>query len=109
MDPILDNLIQELKRGTQVFAVLQLLEVGQYGYALLQILNEKNIDIEAGTLYPLLRRLESQKLLTSDWYKSEPRARKYYEISDYGKTVLKQLKEEWKKIVDDINSIVGVK
>lgn len=107
MDPILENLIQELKRGTQVFAVLHLLDEPQYGYLLLQKLNSKNIEIEAGTLYPLLRRLESQKLLVSDWDKSEPRARKYYKISEYGKEVLSVLKLEWEKIVTDINNIIG--
>lgn len=106
MDPILENLISELKRGTQVFAVLHLLDEGQYGYALLQKLNDRNVEIEAGTLYPLLRRLESQKLLISDWDKTEPRARKYYQISDYGIEVLAKLKIEWNKIVADINNIM---
>lgn len=106
MDPILDNLILELKRGTQVFSALKLLDEPQYGYLLLQKLNDRNIDIEAGTLYPLLRRLESQKLLISDWDKSEPRARKYYQISKYGKEVLSKLEKEWLNITRDMNNII---
>lgn len=107
MDIILDNLINELKRGTQVLAVLNSLNEGQYGYGLLENLNNKNINIEAGTLYPLLRRLEQQKLLISSWDMSEARPRKYYSISNYGTNVLEMLKKEWNKIVNDMNNVLG--
>lgn len=106
VDQILENLILELKRGTQVLSALKLLDRPQYGYLLLQKLNNKNIDIEAGTLYPLLRRLESQKLLISNWDNNEARPRKYYQISNYGKEILKKLEKEWFKIVNDINLII---
>lgn len=106
MDIILENLIIELKRGTQVLAVLSLLNEGQYGYALLEMLNNKNILIEAGTLYPLLRRLEQQKLLNSSWDTTETRPRKYYMISNLGTTILLKLKSEWENIVFDINNVL---
>ncbi|WP_242854299.1 PadR family transcriptional regulator [Oxobacter pfennigii] len=76
-----------------------------YGYALLETMQEKQIDIEANTLYPLLRRLESQGLLVSDWNTSESRPRKYYTISEKGEMVYKELIAEWKKLQSNIESI----
>src|SRR3989339_807193 len=107
MDPnVLNNMLVELKRGTQVLAVLSQLKQNQYGYSLLQALEEKGVSIEAGTLYPLLRRLESQGLLSSEWDTTESRPRKYYVLSQEGKQILKQLKEEWKEIVREMNSLI---
>jgi len=99
------NLMIELRRGSLTLAVLGCLETTYYGYALLQSLKDKGINIEANTLYPLLRRLEDQGLLVSDWNTSENRPRKYYSISDTGKTVYHQLMEEWDKIQNSINTI----
>ncbi|MDP2425658.1 MAG: PadR family transcriptional regulator [bacterium] len=101
---ILNNLIVELRRGTQILAVLSSLSKTQYGYSLLQTLESKNILIEAGTLYPLLRRLESQGLLTSQWDTSESRPRKYYQLSDDGMELFVTLKKEWKNIQAEINA-----
>lgn len=106
MDSVLNNLILELNRGTQVLMVLKLLNKYEYGYSLLQKLNDQNIDIEAGTLYPLLRRLESQNLLDSKWDEAKIRPRKYYIISEYGQQVLKELIKEWQKITQNINKIL---
>lgn len=102
---IFNNMKSELRRGTQILAVLSQLNQNQYGYSLLQSLKEKNINIEAGTLYPLLRRLESQGLLKSEWDTTESRPRKYYLLSDDGKTIYQLLVEEWKKIVDEMNNL----
>ncbi len=92
------NLLVELKRGTQILQVLSQMKHMQYGYSLLQSLEEKKINIEAGTLYPLLRRLESQKILTSEWDTTESRPRKYYTLSEDGIELFEALKKEWKKI-----------
>jgi DNA-binding PadR family transcriptional regulator len=78
----------------------------QYGYSLLSILESNGIEIEAGTLYPLLRRLESQKLLESTWDTTESRPRKFYEISDYGIEVLNILIKEWTSINKQINNVL---
>jgi len=99
------NLIIELRRGTQILQVLSQMRHTQYGYSLLQSLEEKNIKIEAGTLYPLLRRLESQGILKSEWDTSESRPRKYYVLSDDGIELYEQLKKEWKKISDEMNAL----
>ncbi len=106
-DALLQSLGNELKRGTQILAVLSQLDKTEYGYSLLQKLEEKNISIEAGTLYPLLRRLESQKLLESQWDTTENRPRKYYTLSSYGQETFDNLKEIWKEIVNEINSLLG--
>jgi PadR family transcriptional regulator, regulatory protein PadR len=98
IDELLSSLIVELKRGTLVLSVLSQLHNPEYGYSLVQKLEEKNASIEAGTLYPLLRRLEKQKLLTSEWDTSESRPRKFYVLSDEGKEVYHRLKGEWKSI-----------
>lgn len=90
---ILNNLEIELRRGTQTLAVLSLLKTKQYGYSLLQALEEKHVFIEAGTLYPMLRRLETQGLLVSNWDTQESRPRKYYELSEDGFIILAKLIE----------------
>jgi len=101
------NFITELRRGSLTLAVLGCLVKPYYGYALLQILQEKGLDIEANTLYPLLRRLESQGLLTSDWDTSENRPRKYYTINEKGRMVYRELLGEWEKIQNSIDAICG--
>lgn len=96
LDEFINPLIIELKRGTLVLSVLSQLNNPEYGYSLAQKLEEKNTPIEAGTLYPLLRRLEKQNLLSSQWDTSESRPRKFYVISDMGKEVYEKLKKEWR-------------
>jgi len=103
---LINNLIVELKRGTQILAVLSQLKTNQYGYSLLQALEEKGVNIEAGTLYPLLRRLESQGLLQSEWDTTESRPRKYYILSKDGIETYSTLIEEWRKIVLEMDSII---
>ncbi|MDD3478270.1 MAG: helix-turn-helix transcriptional regulator [Candidatus Izemoplasmatales bacterium] len=108
MDPnLMQNLKSELRRGTQMLAVLSQLEKMQYGYSLLQDLTEKNVQIEAGTLYPLLRRLDTQGLLESEWDTSESRPRKYYRLSKEGIQIYEELKQEWKDIVSEIEKLTG--
>lgn len=92
---LLESLSIELRRGTLTLAVLSQLHSKQYGYSLLQLLEKSNIRIEQSTLYPLLRRLEKQGLLESIWDTTESRPRKYYILTDYGKSIYDQLKEEW--------------
>lgn len=97
MSTLLNSLITELRRGTLTLAVLSQLRTPQYGYSLVQLLEESSIIIDQSTLYPLLRRLEKQELVTSSWDTSESRPRKYYVLSDYGVEIFLQLKEEWLK------------
>ena len=92
------KLTQELRRGILVLAALSQLEEEKYGYALINSLAEKGLDIEQGTLYPLLRRLESQGLLQSEWNVEGSRPRRYYVISPEGKIILKELAAEWRNL-----------
>ena len=94
----INSLKVELKRGTMVLLVLSQLHSYEYGYSLVKKLEEKQLPIEPGTLYPLLRRLEKQKLLISEWDTSASRPRKFYTMSEDGKKVYKQLKKEWRQI-----------
>lgn len=104
-ETIITNLEVELKRGTQIVQVLYFLKQEQYGYSLLQALEHKGITIEAGTLYPLLRRLETQGMLISKWDTSEARPRKYYQLNDLGISVLNHLISTWKKMNEDMMSL----
>jgi PadR family transcriptional regulator, regulatory protein PadR len=100
---MLENMINELKRGTQIMIVLHALKKMQYGYSLLQVLNDKNVSIEAGTLYPLLRRLDQQGLLDSIWDTSDSRPRKYYKLNEQGVEILEALKKAWIEIINEVN------
>jgi len=91
----LDKLIQEIRRGALVLATLSQLKEAKYGYALINELAEKGLEIDQGTLYPLLRRLESQGLLESSWDVDGSRPRRYYVMSPAGETILEQLTAEW--------------
>lgn len=94
-----ENVTLELRRGMIVLAVLSQLSQEQYGYSLLKNLSDLGLEVDQGTLYPLLRRLESQGLLESDWKIEGSRPRRYYIISAEGKKLLPRLKEEWNSIV----------
>jgi PadR family transcriptional regulator PadR len=99
LDPAaFDNLRMELRRGVLVLAVLAALKSEQYGYTLRKSLSAGGIDIDEGTLYPLLRRLESQGLLASEWREEEKRNKRFYRLSAGGRATLKQLTAEWKAL-----------
>ena len=103
---LLAGMIIELRRGTLTLAVLSQMNIPQYGYSLLQCLEEKGIQIEANTLYPLMRRLESQGLLENNWDTTSARPRKYYVLSETGKEIFEALKHEWMGTCDGINKLL---
>jgi len=103
---ITQNLVSELRRGTLVLSVLSRLKQEQYGYSLKQCLTEEGIDIDQGTLYPLLRRLEKQGLLDSDWSVEENRPRRYYKLNETGVTVLEELTAAWKEMVSLVDKLL---
>jgi PadR family transcriptional regulator PadR len=98
-DQSIENLILEMRRGVIVLAVLSQCNQEQYGYSLMKSLSEKGLDIDQGTLYPLLRRLETQGLLSSSWRLEEARPRRYYLISPEGQKILPKLVKEWESMV----------
>jgi len=95
---LIENLRLELRRGCLVLAVLAELRDEQYGYTLRKGLSDRGMVIDEGTLYPLLRRLESQGLLVSEWREEEKRNKRFYRISRDGRIVLKQLLFQWQTI-----------
>jgi PadR family transcriptional regulator PadR len=106
-DPqLFENLRLELRRGSLVLAVLAQLRGEQYGYTLRKSLAEHGMAIDEGTLYPLLRRLETQGLLISEWREEEKRNKRFYRLSPDGKLILKQLLNEWKSIDSSLQGIV---
>lgn len=108
MNNLFLSLTTELRRGTLTLAVLSQLRTPQYGYSLVQLLEGSGIAIDQSTLYPLLRRLEKQELVTSSWDTSESRPRKYYVLSDYGLEIFLQLKEEWLKNSKELYDLLQV-
>lgn len=95
IDDLFNNQALELRRGTIVLATLSSLEQPKYGYALLQTLKEADVVVDAGTLYPLLRRLEKQGVLDSNWDTTDTRPRKFYKLNPKGQTLYKLLSKEW--------------
>ena len=93
-----EKLTQELRRGALVLAVLSQLKVARYGYALIDQLAKQGLDIEQGTLYPLLRRLEEQGLLQSEWNVEGSHPRRYYVISPLGRELLLLLIDDWQQL-----------
>ena len=92
---IFETLRQELRRGSLILAVLGQLKREHYGYTLRTKLASQGIELDEGTLYPLLRRLESHGLLVSEWREEDSRKKRFYRLSQAGRTVLKQLAAEW--------------
>ena len=104
---LVQNMILELRRGAIVLGVLSQLDEEQYGYSLLKRLSDNGLEVDQGTLYPLLRRLESQGLLQSDWrIADESRPRRYYVLNPQGRLLLEQLKGEWSSLADVINRML---
>ncbi|NPV56648.1 MAG: PadR family transcriptional regulator [Anaerolineae bacterium] len=105
-DNVYDNALMELRRGIILLAVLSELRQEGYGYSVLRALSQKGMDIEQGTLYPLLRRLESQGLLESAWRVEDERPRRYYRTSPAGIDLLERLTIEWKRMVETIDQML---
>jgi PadR family transcriptional regulator, regulatory protein PadR len=101
-----ENLRLELRRGCLTVAVLAQLRQEHYGYTLRKALASRGMEIEESTLYPLLRRLESQGLLTSQWREEDKRNKRFYRLSPDGETILAKLLEEWQTINAAIERIV---
>ena len=106
-DSFHERATQELKRGVLQVAVLALLERRTYGYDLLRVLGERGFAAEEGTLYPVLRRLEGEGLLTSMWDTSGSRPRKYYESTDTGRAALSALSSEWARVDTSLRSVLS--
>lgn len=105
-DEHLDKLRQELRRGILVLAVLGSLRQSHYGYSLRKQLQEAGLDIDEGTLYPLIRRLADQGLLTSEWQQGEGRERRYYHLSPEGERLLESLSGEWLQLNNHVGKIL---
>lgn len=105
IDDVLSAHLQELRRGTVVMAALATLGTPTYGYALLVTLADAGFPVDGNTLYPLLRRLEKQQLLSSEWNTEESRPRKFYRISPDGEALLQQLLAEWQALHTSIEKL----
>jgi PadR family transcriptional regulator PadR len=106
-DSPFENLRLELRRGCLVLAVLAQLREEHYGYTLRKALADDGLEIEESTLYPLLRRLETQGLLLSEWREEDKRNKRFYRLSKDGRAILKQLLEEWRGLGASIDRIAN--
>ena len=105
---LFENLRLELRRGCLILAVLAELKSERYGYVLRKALADQGIAIDENTLYPLLRRLESQGLLVSEWREEDKRNKRFYRLSAEGELILKQLLEEWQSLNSSLNRILSL-
>jgi PadR family transcriptional regulator PadR len=102
-----ENLSLEFRRGALVLAVLTRLRQEQYGYSLKRALAEQGLEIDEGTLYPLLRRIESQGLLKSRWRLEDSRPRRYYRLTAAGEAALEDLSREWRALARAMERLLG--
>ena len=103
---LFENLRLELRRGCLILAAMAQLRVEHYGYTLRKALAERGLAVDEGTLYPLLRRLETQGLLVSEWREENKRNKRFYRLSPEGELILKLLLEEWQGINGSLNRIL---
>ncbi len=104
---VFENLRLELRRGCLTLAVLAQLRQEYYGYTLRKALADRGLEIDESTLYPLLRRLETQGLLASEWREEEKRNKRFYRLSPDGEQIFGQLLEEWRAINASITATIN--
>ena len=103
---LFESLRLELRRGSLILAVLARLRSEQYGYSLRKRLADEGLDVDEGTLYPLLRRLETQGLLVSEWREEGKRNKRFYRLSPFGAVMLAQLLDEWRALDAALNGLL---
>lgn len=106
MNEIIASLTQELRRGTIVLSVLSQLNSPQYGYTLVKSMEEKGVAVDTNTLYPLLRRLEKQEILVSEWETDGSKPRKYYRRTEFGNAVYLRLLEQWREMTECMHKLL---
>ncbi len=105
---LFESLRLELRRGSLTLGVLARLREERYGYTLRQALGADGLDMEESTLYPLLRRLEAQGLLVSEWREEDKRKKRFYRLSQNGEAMLARLLEEWRRISASLERIINL-
>jgi PadR family transcriptional regulator len=105
-DDTFEKLRLELRRGSLVLAVLAALKSERYGYTLRKELADVGLEIDEGALYPMLRRLETQGLLTSEWREADKRNKRFYRLSPVGAGLLAELADEWRAINTTLNKLI---
>lgn len=106
MNEIIKSLTQELRRGTIVLSVLSQLGSPQYGYTLVKNMEDKGVKVDTNTLYPLLRRLEKQEILISEWETDGNKPRKYYKRTAFGEAVYLELKRQWTEMTISMQKLI---
>lgn len=109
LDEIIQSLTQELRRGTIVISVLSQLDGPQYGYTLVKNMEDKGVKVDTNTLYPLLRRLEKQNILISEWETDGNKPRKYYKRTLFGDAVYEKLLQQWQEMTDCMQRLLKKK
>ncbi len=106
-EALYEKLLNEMRRGDLILAVLSQVQTAQYGYSIKQALSDRGLSINEGTLYPLLRRLETQGLLESEWIVvDDARPRRYYKLSQLGEGIYANLSAEWQSMVAVMNKLL---
>ena len=103
---LFEKLRLELRRGSLILAVLAALRDERHGYALRKVLADAGLEIDEGALYPMLRRLESQGLLTSEWREEDRRNKRFYRLSPDGAVLIAELAAEWRAINTSLDTLL---
>jgi DNA-binding PadR family transcriptional regulator len=103
---VIESLRLEIRRGAIVLAVLSQLRSEHYGYSLGKTLADKGVPIDEGTLYPLVRRLEKQGLLASEWREEDKRRKRFYRLSESGREVYRQLARDWRELGSAVEGLL---
>lgn len=106
VNEVMLSLTQELRRGTIVLSVLSQLNQPKYGYTLVKNMEDKGVKVDTNTLYPLLRRLEKQEILTSEWDTDGTKPRKYYKRTEFGDAVYLKLLEQWREMTASMERLL---
>lgn len=106
LNEVISSLTLELRRGTIVLSVLSQLKEPQYGYTLVKNLEDKGVAVDTNTLYPLLRRLEKQELLVSEWETDGSKPRKYYRRTAFGNEVYEKLVKQWMEMSESMKKLL---
>jgi DNA-binding PadR family transcriptional regulator len=104
LDPRLEG---ELRRGVLQLVTLALLETPRYGYDLVRLLGKAGFDVEEGTLYPILRRLEQQGTLSSEWDTTGARPRRYYTLSPAGRSLRDEMSGAWRRVREATDAVLA--
>lgn len=105
---MVENIKSQMRKGILEYCILTIISRREsYASDILEVLTQANLIVVEGTLYPLLTRMKNNGLLSYRWQEStDGPPRKYYQLTEDGRALLDELRQEWEAISLSINTIV---